>query len=668
LAILSSIAFLALAVACFGFFGLRLARIWSTIKVGVGEDTPRTDHLPERLLGMLKGGFLQVKMFKDPAPAVMHAMIFWGFIFVTIGTFETIIHGVFRSFSFKDLLGSGTMYGSFLVSQDLANFLVAIAVLWALFRRIFTKPSRLASLPRESRIDAYIVLSFIFGLVSTALIYMGAKTHLGPDLGLPSGPLLFSRATANVVAALFAIKESSSWESFSSIFWWLHCASLFGFLVFLPFSKHQHLIWVWPNMLFRSLTARGKLPKMTIDENAETFGVGKISDFAWKKVLDGYTCVECGRCTEQCPATATGKTLDPRTMIKHVKTALLDHTSEPEDKRKSLIGDIVTPEELWACTTCGACMEACPLYIEHIPTIVDMRRYLTLTEGQFPEELNNTFKSLETNGSPWPMDPGSRADWAKGLDVTQMAEKSDVEYLFWVGCAGSYDERYKKVSKSIVKILKKAGISFSILGKEEQCNGDTARRLGNEYLAQMQIEQNAETFKKYKVKKVVTGCPHCFNTLSNEYPDFGVDVEVVHHSQLISQLVAEKRIQPETVPEDTSKITYHDSCYLGRHNDIYESPRKALASIPNTSMIEMERSRSKGFCCGAGGGRMWLEETKGTRINENRAQEALATGATTVATACPFCMTMLTDGVAAQGQGEKVGVRDVAEIVADSLP
>ncbi len=654
-----NIIFAIIAAAVFTLFGFNLLRTWVKINQGHGKEDDRLSNIPQRLGEVLRFGFIQERMFRDPVSGIMHALIFWGFVVVSIGTIETIFTGLFKDFSFGLILGNGALYKTFLFSQEVGNLLVLVAIVYAVLRRLYFPPRRLFVLGQASKTDALIVLVFIGGLVFTSLVSLGARSYAGL---LPDGSVPISRAFARVVG--FAVDD---WHVFDKTMFWAHCFVLFSFTTFLPYSKHQHLIWVWPNIFFRSHKARGRLRPMVFDENAESFGVSKPLEFSWKQLLDSFTCVECGRCTEVCPANNTGKPLDPRKIMHDIKYSLLNELDEPEKDRKALIGDFVQTDELWSCTTCGACMEACPLYIEHIPAIVDMRRYLTLTEGSFPEELQTTFRNLENNGTPWAFSPSTRADWAKDLPVTTMAQKSDVEYLFWVGCAGSFDERYKNVSRSIVEILNKANVSFSILGTEEKCNGDTARRLGNEYLADMAIRENVDTMQRYSVRKIVTGCPHCFNTIKNEYPDFGFEAEVVHHSELIADLVKNGKINAGQVPEAAKNVTYHDSCYLGRHNEVYESPRKSLSQLPGVTLKEMPRNKEKGFCCGAGGGRMWLEETIGSRVNENRAREAIETGASTVATACPFCMTMMNDGVKAEGKSEQMQVKDIAEIVAESI-
>ncbi len=650
--LLQNYIFIFFLLTTLGVFCYRLRDTIKLMRLGKGEEDARGDVPLARCKYVLANGFLQPKMLTDKKAAIMHYLIFYGFLVVSLGTLETMLQGI-SNYSLRDLLGDGTLHLLFLASQDWGNLLVALAVIYAVARRAFFPPPRLQGLTRAARIDAFVILGLIFALVSTALLVLGLHDHRG--IGL----LFAFHLTQPLHTSLSPAGVQFAYQSF----WWVHCAVLFSFIVYLPFSKHQHLLWVWANMFCKSKYSSGRLRPLHIDEEAESFGAGKVQELSWKQLLDGFTCVECGRCTEQCPATTTGKTLDPRLMIHHLKeAALASQQAEP----RQLLGEIVTHDELWACTTCGACVEACPLDIEHIAPIVDMRRYLTLTEGNFPSQLTDTFRNLETNSTPWAFSSASRADWARGLQVQQLKDVKRADYLFWVGCAGSFDERYKKVSRAIVKILQKAKVSFAILGCEEKCSGDTARRLGNEYLANVQIEENIVNFKKYNVKKIITGCPHCFNTLRNEYPDYGYQAqEVLHHSQLIAQLKKENKI---TLDKEASaalgKMTLHDSCYLARHNDVVAAPRQAL---PQDNYVELPRAGKRGFCCGAGGGRMWLEETSGTRINENRAQEIIASGAQTAATACPFCLTMVRDGIAALGKKDKVEVKDIAEVVASCL-
>jgi Fe-S oxidoreductase len=459
---------------------------------------------------------------------------------------------------------------------------------------------------------------------------------------------------------------------------WLHVIIVLGFLNYLPSSKHLHLLGAVPNIFFAKLGPTAALPTPDLEqEDLEVFGASEPKHFTWKHLLDTTACTECGRCTAQCPAQATGKPLSPMKIIHDLKLAMFDTApvvlAEDAAAAEKAAGAEVTPlirgritlDELWACTTCGACVEACPVLIEHVDDIVDMRRNLVLMESDFPEELQATFTALENEGNPWGLPAGSRGDWTQKVEVKVLGEGESTPLLYWVGCAGACDDRSKKVTQSVVKILNAAGVEYAVLAGQESCTGDPARRLGNEYLYQMLAKQNIETLNSHNITKVITQCPHCFNTLANEYPDLGGKYEVMHHSEFIQQLIAEGRIK--LTDNGKEKITFHDPCYLGRWNGKVAEPRAVVDSLPGRDRLEMERSGRTSFCCGAGGGRMWLEEHIGKQVNAERSQEAIATGANTIAVGCPFCMTMMEDGVKTEGKGEEVRVRDLAELVAEAM-
>ncbi len=619
----------------------------------------RFDRWGERLRGVLTQ-FLGQRRILSPgylAAGLMHALIFWGFLAVAINSIHFVGGGFAQGFHLP-FFGPGSWPGrGYVVLRDLFEITVLAMVLAAAFRRAVLKPKRLTP-----SWDAVLILTLIGTLMATDLLMAGADTAMSGSAGGYTSP------AGHVLAGLFSTWDRMTVSEVFAVVWWMHLATLLGFLCYLPVSKHFHVVTSLPSVLFRRLDT-GSLP-LTDLENSERFGITGITDLRWKDVLDVYSCTECGRCQAACPAFATGKPLNPKKInedMRHVMMPvlpqLLGRKPLPEGASLPILpSQTIADDVLWACTTCRACEQACPLFIEFIDRIVGMRRKLVLEDSAFPDELATMFRNLEKAGNPWGQSPDARADWAQGLGVPLLSESDGpVEYLLWVGCAGSYDDRAKRVARATASILNEAGVRFAILGPQETCTGDPARRAGNEYLYQMLAAQNVETLNGHGVKKIVTQCPHCFNALLNEYPQLGGRYEVIHHSQLIARLIADGRITMAGGQGDT--VTFHDSCYLGRHNGVYDPPREAL-SAAGLTILEMPRSRENGFCCGAGGARMWMEERIGTKVNVARVDEAGTTGAPLVASACPFCMTMIADGINETHRAESMRVEDVAQVVA----
>jgi Fe-S oxidoreductase/nitrate reductase gamma subunit len=661
---LKNLIFIPIFIAAIIIFILSIKKVIDKIKVGQPEN--RCDNIGERLKNVFVIALGQSKLLREPVAGTLHFLIFWGFILFVFAVIEAIIQGFYSPFTFEFL---GPLFSLITITQDVFGLLVVFAIVISFYRRFIKKVPRL-QVDKKSQFEAALILTLILFVVVS--MFGQNMAHIAKNSFVLTEYEI--RPFAEPLSVLFFNESTSAIIPFE-IFWWIHILVVLLFLNLLPLSKHLHVITSIPNVFFGKLKSEKNILKSINldDENLESFGVDDIEKFSWKQILDGYSCTECGRCTSVCPAANSGKSLSPKKIMVDIRRRsddkaplLIAGETEGDLFNKTLVHDYITDTELWQCTTCMACVQECPVMIEHVDSIVDMRRHLVLTESNFPSELNNVFKSLETNGSPWAFNQADRALWAEDLNIKTMSEDSKGEVLFWVGCAGSYDARYKKVSRAFAQLMQKGGVDFRILGTEEVCNGDTARRLGNEYLAQELIKQNVETLNNYGVKKIVTACPHCFNSLNKEFKQFGGNYEVQHHTEMLEELIIDGKLSVKD-EKIISKITYHDSCYLGRYNDIYDSPRQSLSKINGVELVEMERNKSRGFCCGAGGGRMFLEDIEGERINEERTKEVLETKADTIGTACPFCMTMMTDGVKAFNKSEEVEVKDIAEIILENI-
>ena len=601
---------------------------------------------------------------KELYPGIAHLLIFAGCIILILGAFLDFISHYFFHFMY------GNFYLGYSVVVDAGGILVLIGVVLVIIRRYGQKPDRL-----DNQWEDLIALVLILIIVVTGFIVEGfriAATELKttPDWALwsPGG---------FVLAAAFSGLSQSALLTWHQIMWWFHVVITLGAIVYIAlyWNKLWHIIVSPVNVFFQSLNPRGALVPIDL-EAVETFGVAKIEDFTWKQLMDLDACTRCGRCQDSCPAYISGKALSPKKMTQDLKVHWLEKApsllgskhqvaeGNPGSNGRALIGEVVTEDEIWDCTTCRACQEVCPVWVEHIDKVIDMRRNLVLEQASVPEAAEGALRSIEARGHPWRGTTLARTDWADGLDIKILAEDSDIDILYWVGCTEALEDRSVKVAQALAKLLKLAEVKFGILGAEETCCGEPARRLGNEYLFQMQAEKNIELLKNYNIKKIVTACPHCYNTIKNEYPQFGGEFEVIHHTEFIANLLEQGGLR--IIKGSRGVVTYQDSCYLGRYNDIYELPRQILNNMPDMTLVEMKQNRERGFCCGGGGGHMWLEERVGRRINELRTEQAIEAKAQIIATACPFCLQMFEDGIKAKAAEEWLKVMDIAELVEGS--
>jgi Fe-S oxidoreductase len=671
------------AVAAVVFF-LEMARhlrVFARAQAG-----PAADH-PRWFRSLFVYALVQVRMFRDLEAGFLHYAIFWGFVVLTIGTADRITFGLVHTIIAYPL--DGWLWRLTLLGQNVLILSVLIAVAYALVRRLVWRAPRRLTLSR----DGVVILLLIAGVVFTEWF---AEAFRIARYGDPDAVWAFA---ANALAFPLSNLPQGVQEAGYGLFFWANVALVSFFLVYLPRSKHLHIVTAFFNTALRKMKPRGELPKIDLESETARFGIKTVEDLSWKDLLDGFTCTECGRCQEACPAWATGKPLNPKTMIMGIREMSVEAeagvplfpwgaSAQPSAAAlgRPVVDNAIPFDAVWDCVTCGACVEACPVLIEHVDKIVGLRRNLVLEESRFPGELTASFNNMERYQNIWGQPQASRLDWAKGLpfEVPLAASVaaagpdavSELECLYWVGCAASFDDRNKRVARAVVTCLEAAGVRYAVLGQEESCTGDPARRMGNDYVFQMLAMGNVETLNRYKPKTIITACPHCFNSIGNEYGQLGGHFRIVHHAAYLRELLGSGRIRvvdADARADGTGgtgrSVTLHDSCYLTRYNGIVDQPREVLAAVPGLELVEMENRGKNTFCCGAGGGRMWMEETRGTRINESRTAQALATGAGTVATECPYCMTMMKDGLEAAeaNVGGTVKAIDIAELLAESL-